>query len=129
MQVINRFTPPPQKPQQPGGLRPAIHHICKEVVSEAFVGAAYAGVAMLGDSLGHPLLGRAAVAALGAVRGVSQYRETATAALADKTLGTALALTLGASTASLAGFSGNVMIGAAVGGMLGLVKAPRSFPG
>lgn len=118
----------PQDPQPPTPLKDALVHIGKEVSQEAIVGVALAGMVCVGDSLGYGGLSRAAVLALGAARGLYKYQDTASAAMQNRTLGTALAVTLGAGTAMLAGFSGNVLAGAACGGVLGLVQAPKSYP-
>ena len=110
-------------------IRDAFAHIGSEVSKEAIVGIAFAGLVCVGDSLGHPAIGRAAVAGLGAARGLYKYRETATAALNSKVLGTGVALAVGAGTAMAAGYTGNVVAGAAFGAFIGLVQAPKSYQG
>lgn len=119
--------PPP--PEPPTGWTDAFVHVGREVSQEAIVGIALAGLVAAGDSLGQPLAGRALVAGLGAARGYFKYRETASAALGNSLAGKGLAMTLGASTALLTGASGNVLYGAGAGALLGLVQAPRSYPG
>lgn len=129
--VPGRLSSPqgPTPPEPPSGWQDAFVHVGREVSQEAIVGIAMAGLVAAGDSLGQPLAGRALVAGLGAARGYFKYRETATAALGNSLAGKGLALTLGASTALLTGVSGNVLYGAGAGALLGLVQAPRSYPG
>lgn len=119
--------PPPEQPSS--SWKDAFVHVGREVSQEAIVGIAMAGLVAAGDSLGHPLAGRVVVAGLGAARGYVKYRETASAALGHPMAGTGLALTLGAGTALMTGASGNVLYGAGMGALLGLIQAPKSYPG
>lgn len=119
----------PQQSVERSPLKEAVVHIGREVSQEAIIGVAYAGTVMVGDSLGLGSLARAGVGLVGGLRGLHKYSETATAALDSQVGGKALAFTLGASTALLAGMSGNVLTGAAVGAGLGLVQAPKSYAG
>lgn len=119
--------PPP--PEEPTPWKDAFVHVGREVSQEAIVGIAMAGLVAVGDALGHPLAGRAVVAGLGAARGYGKYQATASAALGHPVAGTGLALTLGAGTALMAGASGNVLYGAGMGALLGLIQAPRTYPG
>lgn len=114
-------------PESPSPWKDAFVHIGKEVSQEAIVGITAAGVVAVGDSLGHPLAGRLLVAGLGAARGYLEYREDATAKMGSPVLGTAVAATLGASTTLLTGMTGNVIHGAGIGAVLGLVRAPKTF--
>lgn len=105
----------------------ALVHIGSRVAEEAMVGVAYAGVVMLGDSVGLGAISRVAVSLVGGARGLSMYKTSAIAALDSPVLGKTLAFTLGASTALMAAMSGNILSGAAFGAGLGLISSAKSY--
>lgn len=115
---------PPQPPEHP--VRDALVHIGREASREAIVGAALAGLVMVGDATGHPVLGRAAALGVGAFRGVVTYGDSAEKALGSGIAGKALAGTLGMGTALLCAGSGNMMQGIAAGALIGVIQSPKS---
>lgn len=122
---------PAEKPEQFAreAVRDAFVHVGKEASREAIVGATLAGVVLVGDSCGHPLLGRAAALGLGALRGVAFYGDNAKAALGSSWAGNVVAGTLGAGTAMLCAGTGNILQGIAVGGLIGVIQSPKTYPG
>lgn len=125
-QPLPRLKNPDPEPEHP--LRDAFVHIGREASREAIVGAALAGVVMVGDATGHPLLGRAAALGLGAFRGVAYYGDSAEAASGHRIAGKVLAGTLGMGTALLCAGSGNVFQGMGVGALIGVIQSPKTYP-
>ena len=129
-QAPNHPTPKPlprqKAPEPEHPLRDALVHVGREASREAIVGAALASVVMVGDSLGHPLLGRAAALGLGAFRGVAFYGDSAEAGLGNRVAGKVLAGTLGAGTALLCAGTGNIFQGMGVGAMIGIIQSPKT---
>ena len=127
-QLLKRLPDPPKSDNRENLVRTlgdAFIEIGREASREAIVGAAMAGLVVVGQSLGSRELGIVAALDLGDWRGLVTYGGPAEAALQNKGLGKMLAATLGMSTAALCSVNGNLIQGVAVGALLGVVQAAR----